>query len=109
MKKIAKQLARNMRKLQPSLARVFDDRLTCKSSLIMTIISFIGSMVLHALFMWIYHKCKKESSDPTLLLTPPPTQESNADTCESTAPFQEALNDVKDHANNKVGDDNGTQ
>ena len=109
MKKIAKQLARNMRKLQPSLARVFDDRLTCKSSLIMTIISFIGSMVLHALFMWIYHKCKKESSDPTLLLTPPPTQESNADTSESTAPFQEALNDVKDHANNKVGDDNGTQ
>ena len=32
------------------------------------------------------------------LLTPPLTQESNADSSEPTAPFQEALNDVKDHA-----------
>ena len=33
------------------------------------------------------------------LLTPPLTQESHADSSEPTAPFQEALNGVKDHAN----------
>ena len=99
MKKIAKPLALNMRKHRPSLARVFDDRLTFSNSLIMSIISFIGSMVLHALFMWIYHKNKKERTDPTQILTPPLTQESNADSSEPTGPFQEALNDVKDHAN----------
>ena len=98
MRKIAKTLALNMRNFRPSLARVFDDRMTLKNSLIMSIISFIGSMVLHALFMWIYHKCKKEKTDPMQLLTPPLTQESNADSSEPTAPFQEALNDVKDHA-----------
>ena len=32
------------------------------------------------------------------LLTPPLTQESNADSSEPTAPIQEALNDLKDHA-----------
>ena len=99
MRKIAKPLALNMRKLRPSLVRVFDDRLTMKNSLMMSIISFIGSMVLHALFMWIYHKFKKDKTDLMQLLTPPLTQESNADSSEPTAPFQEALNDVKDHAN----------
>ena len=99
MKKKAKPLALNMRKLRPSLARLFDDRLTLRSSLIMSIIYFIGSMVLHALFMWTYHKCEKERTDPTLLLTPPLIQESNAESSEPTAPFQEALNDVKNHAN----------
>ena len=97
-RKIAKPLALNMRKLRPSLARVFDDRLTLKNSLIMSIISFIGSMVLHALFMWIYHKCKKEKTDPMQLSAHPLTQESNTDPSEPTAPFQEALNDVEDHA-----------
>ena len=47
-RKIEKPLAPNMRKFLPSLAtRVFDDRLTLKYSLIMNIISFISSMVLH--------------------------------------------------------------
>ena len=99
MRKIAKPLALNMRKLRPSLARVFDDRLTLKISLIMSIISFIGSMVLRALFMWIYHKCKKEKTDRMQLLAPPLAQESNTESSEPTASFQEALNDVKDHAN----------
>ena len=99
MKKIAKPPALNSKKHRPLLARVFDDRLRLKNSLIMSIISFIGSMFLHALFMCIYHKCKKERSDPTLLLTHPLTQESNADCKEPTAPFQEALNDMKILAN----------
>ena len=79
MRKIAKPLALNMRKLRPSLAKVFDDRLTLKTPLIMSIISFIGSMVLHALFMWIYHKCEKEKTDLMQLLAPLLTQESNTD------------------------------
>ena len=96
IKKRAKPLALNLRKLRPSLARVFDDRLTLKNSLLMSTISFIGSMFLHALFMQIYHKCEKKRIDLTLLSTTPLTQESNADSSEPTAPFQEAL---EDHTN----------
>ena len=53
-------------------------------------------MVLHALFMWIYHNCKKESIS---LLTPPLVQETTLDSVEPTASFHETLNDVKEHAN----------
>ena len=97
-RKIAKPLALNMRKLRPSLARVIDDRLILKNSL-MTIISFIGSMVLHALFLLIYHKCKREKIELISLLTPPLAQETTLDSVEPTALFQKTLNDVKKHAN----------
>ena len=65
-RKIEKPLAPNMRKFIPSLStRVFDDRLTLKHSLIMNINSFIRSMVLHALLIWVYHKRKKEKLEPS--------------------------------------------
>ena len=44
-------LAVNMKRLRPFLARVFDDRLTLTNALIISVVSFSGSMLLHALYV----------------------------------------------------------
>ena len=49
--------------------------------------------------MWIYRICKKENLDPLTLWTPLLTRESNIDSSEPSTPFQETLNDVKEHGN----------
>ena len=56
-------------------------------------------MLLPALFLWIYLKCKKKKIKPFSHVTPPLAEESTLDTVEPSAPFQETLNHVKEHAN----------
>ena len=95
---IAQPLAQSMKRRRPSLARVFDDRLTLTNSRIMIVVSFIGSMLLHSLIISIYHKWKKEKIKLISPLTPPlaSAQETILDSAEPSAPFQETLNE---HAN----------
>ena len=53
---IAKPIATEMRTLKPSLARHFDNLNTLKQSIIISLISFLLSMMLHILFFWVYLK-----------------------------------------------------
>ena len=109
MRKIAKPLALNMRKLRASFARVFDDRLTLKDSFIMSITFFIGSMVLHALFKWIYHKRKKEKVEPISLLTSPGTRDNSRFSGTHSSISRNTERSERTLESNKTGDDNGTQ
>ena len=45
-----------MKTLKPSLARHIDNLDTLKQSIIISLISFLLSMMLHILFFWVYHK-----------------------------------------------------
>ena len=47
-----------MTQLRPSLSREFDSHLSIRHSLVMSLISFAGSMLLHVIVVWIYHRYK---------------------------------------------------
>ena len=53
---IAKRIATGMRTLEPSLPRHFDNLDTLKQWIIISLISFLLSMMLHILFFWVYNK-----------------------------------------------------
>ena len=55
---IARPINSKMTQLRPSPSKEFDSLLSIKSSVLMSLISFLGSMVLHVLFVCIYHRYK---------------------------------------------------
>ena len=55
---IARPITTKMTQLRPTLSREFDSHLSIRHSLVMSLISFAGSMLLHVIFVWIYHRYK---------------------------------------------------
>ena len=64
--KIARPISSKMTHMRPSLAKEFDSHLSIKNSLLMSLISFLGSMVLHMLFVCIYHRYKRQHRETPL-------------------------------------------
>ena len=58
---IARPISLKLTQLLPSLSKEFDSYLSVKNSLSMSLISFLGSMVLRLLFVCIYHRYKHSS------------------------------------------------
>ena len=63
---IARPITTKMRQLRSSLSRDFDSHLSIRHSLVMSLISFAGSMLLHGVVVWIYHRYKHRNNATTL-------------------------------------------
>ena len=63
---IARLISSKMTQLRPSLSTKFDSHLSIKNSLLMSLISFLGSMVLDMLFVCIYHRYKHKHRETPL-------------------------------------------
>ena len=63
---IARPISLKISQLRPSLSKVFDSHWSIKNSLLMSLMSFLGSMVLHMFFVCIYHRFKHKHREPTL-------------------------------------------
>ena len=63
---IACPVSPKMTQLRPSLSEEFDSHLYIKNSLLMSLISFLGSLVLHMLFVCIYHRYKHKHRETPL-------------------------------------------
>ena len=50
---MARPISSEMTQLRPSLSKEFDSHLSIKNSLLMRLISFLGSMVLHAFCLYL--------------------------------------------------------
>ena len=59
---IARPITTKMTQLRPSLSREFDSHLSIRHSLVMSLISFAGSMFLHVIVVWIYHRYKHRNN-----------------------------------------------
>ena len=59
---IARPITTKMTQLRPSLSREFDSHLSIRHSLVMSVISFAGSMLLHVVVVWIYHRYKHRNN-----------------------------------------------
>ena len=59
---IARPITAKMTQLRPSLSREFDSHLSIGHSLVMSLISFAGSMLLHVIVVWIYHRYKHRNN-----------------------------------------------
>ena len=53
---IARPITSRMTQLRPSLSKVIESHLSIKHSLLMRFISFIGSLILHVIVVWLYHR-----------------------------------------------------
>ena len=56
LEEIAKPIAQNMRNLKPPILKKLETYVPIQYSLSMTIITFVGSILLHVLTMYLYHK-----------------------------------------------------
>ena len=63
---IARPISSKMTQLRPSLSKEFDCHLSVKNSFLMNLISFLGSMVLHMLFVCIFHRYKHKHRETPL-------------------------------------------
>lgn len=63
---IARPITSKMTQLRPSLSREFESHLSIKHSLVMSLISFLGSMILHMIFVFIYHRYKHKHNKTPL-------------------------------------------
>ena len=63
---IARPISSKMTQLHPSRLKEFDSHLSIKNSLLKSLISFLGSMVLHMLFVCIYHRYKHKHRETLL-------------------------------------------
>ena len=59
---IARPITTKMTQLRPSLSREFDSHLSIRHSLVMSLISFAGSMLLQVIVVWIYHRYKHRNN-----------------------------------------------
>ena len=59
---IARPITTKMRQLRPSLSKEFDSHLSIRHSLMMSLISFAGSMMLHVIVVGIYHRYKHRNN-----------------------------------------------
>ena len=55
---IAHPITSKMTQLRPSLSKEFDSHLSVKHSLIKSLISMTGSLLLHVRVVWLYHRYK---------------------------------------------------
>ena len=55
---IARPITSKLTQLRPSLSMEFESHLSIKHFLITSLISFTGSMLLHVLAVWLYHRYK---------------------------------------------------
>ena len=55
---IARPITSKMTQLRPSLSKEFESHLSIKHSLLMNLISFIGSKILHVIVVCLYHRYK---------------------------------------------------
>ena len=55
---IARPLTETMRQLKPSFTRELATCTTIQMTLVTSIASFVGSMILHVLFVWAYNNCR---------------------------------------------------
>ena len=55
---IARPITPRMTQLRPSLSKEFESHLSINHSLLMSLLSFIGSMILHVIVVWLYHRYK---------------------------------------------------
>ena len=53
---IARPITTKMTQSRPSLSKEFNSHLSIGHFLVMTLISFAGSMLLHVTVVWIYHR-----------------------------------------------------
>ena len=63
---IARPITTKMTQLRPSFTKEFESHLSIKHSLLMRLISFVGSMVLHVIVVWIYHRFKHRNPSTPL-------------------------------------------
>ena len=63
---IARPISSKMTQLRPSFSKEFDSHLSIKNSPLMSLISFLASMVLHMLFVCIYHRYKPKHRETPL-------------------------------------------
>ena len=63
---IARPISLNMSQLRPSHSKEFDFQLSIKKFFFMSLIPFLGSRVLHMLFVCIYHRYKHKHCETTL-------------------------------------------
>ena len=67
LSEIARPISSKKTELRPALSKEFDShQLSIKNSLIMSLISFLGSMILHMLFVCIYHRYKHKHRETPL-------------------------------------------
>ena len=55
-----------MTQLRPSLSKDFDSHLSIRHSLVMSFLTFAGSMFLHVIVVWIYHRYKHRNNETPL-------------------------------------------
>ena len=68
---IARSITSEMRPLRPTLQDELNSYSTWKTSIGLSIVSFLGSMILHSIFMFLYYKnksCQKNAPDHMLKL-----------------------------------------
>ena len=63
---IARPIGLKMTQLRPSLSKEFDFHLSIKNSLLMSLISFLRSMVHHMIFACLYHRYKHKHRETPL-------------------------------------------
>ena len=51
----ARPITTKLTQLRPSLSREVDSHNSIRHSLVMSLISFAGSMLFHVIVVWIYH------------------------------------------------------
>ena len=56
--KKARPFTAKLTQLRPPLSSEFDSHLSIRHSLVMSLVSFAGSMLLHVIVVWIYHRYK---------------------------------------------------
>ena len=63
---IARPITSRKTHLRPSLSKEFESHLSIKHSLLMSLISFIGSLILHVIVVWLYHRYKHRHPNTSL-------------------------------------------
>ena len=58
----ARPITTKMTQLPPSLSKDFVPHLSILHSLVMSLISFVGSMLLHVIVVWISHRYKHRNN-----------------------------------------------
>ena len=86
---IARHVTSKMAQLRPSLSKEFETHLSIKHSLIVSLISFTGSMLLLVIFVWLYHRFKhRHPSTPIWcgLFCPRKSKATRRKNCSEAAP-----------------------
>ena len=108
VEELSPMLAVNMKRLRPFLARVFDDRLTLTNTLIISVVSFSGSMLLHALYVDLPQMQKGYNRTHFLFDTSISTRD-NSWLSGTLSPISNIERRERKRESNQTGNDNGTK